>query len=66
MRKEKTEEQVNKEAKRGLRFAAGAVRITGDSASSEDRKRTSGGVFVGFEGKIWESQPMMEESPKYR
>ena len=38
------EEQCNKEAKQGLRFAADSARITDEKAGSEDRQRTSGGV----------------------
>ena len=41
------EEQFNKEAKQGCRFAADAARITDETASSDDREHTSGGVFVG-------------------
>ena len=40
------EEQLNKEAKPGWRFAADAARITDENTNSEDRKHTSGGVFV--------------------
>ena len=40
------EEEFSKEAKQGWRFAADATRITDETASSEDRKHTSGGVFV--------------------
>ena len=40
------EEPFNKEAKQGWRFAADAERITDENAGSEDRKHTSGGVFV--------------------
>ena len=47
LRKEETEEQFNKEAKKGWRFAADAPRITDETAGSEDRKHTSGGVFCG-------------------
>ena len=46
MRKEEMEEQFNKEAKEGWRCAADAARITAERASSEDRKHTTGGVFV--------------------
>ena len=34
------EEQLNKEAKEGWRFAADAARITDERAGSEDQKRT--------------------------
>ena len=40
------EEQINREAHEGWRFAADAARITDERTSREDRKRTSGGVFV--------------------
>ena len=43
LRKEEMEEQINKEAKEGWRFAADAARITDERASSEDRTHTSGG-----------------------
>ena len=46
------EEQVNKEAKQGWKFAADAARITDDRAGSEDRKRTSGGVFVAIDSNV--------------
>ena len=35
-----------------MRFAADAARITDEKASSEDRKRTSGGVFVAADSKL--------------
>ena len=40
------EEQFIVEATEGWRFAADAARITDETAGSEDRKHTSGGVFV--------------------
>ena len=46
LRKEEMEEQFNREAKEGWRLAADAARVTDDRASSEDRKHTSGEVFV--------------------
>ena len=42
------EEQFNREAKEGWRFAASAKRITEETAGDEDRKHTSGGVFVAL------------------
>ena len=45
MKKEEIEEQFNKQAEQGWRFAADAARITDENASREDRKHTSGGVF---------------------
>ena len=57
MRKEEMEEQFNKEAKQGWRFAA---RITDEKAGSGDRKHTSGGLFKAINsnpgaviGKKW-------------
>ena len=47
LRKE-MEEQFNREAA----FAADAARITDDTAGSEDRKRTSGGVFVAVDSNL--------------
>ena len=52
MRKEEMEEQFNKEAKQGWTFAADATRITDENASSEDRKHTSGGVFVAVDSNL--------------
>ena len=43
------EEQFNREAKEGWRFAADVARITDERASNEDRTRTSGGVFVAID-----------------
>ena len=43
---EEMEEQFNKEAKQGWRFASDAARITDVKASSEDRKHTSGEGFA--------------------
>ena len=45
LRKEEKEEQFHREA----RFAADPARITDEGASSEDRKHTSGGVFVAVD-----------------
>ena len=46
MRKEDSEEQLNRETKQAWRFAADAARI------SEDRKHTSGGVFVAIDSNL--------------
>ena len=46
------EEQFNREAQEGWIFAADAARITGEKACSEDRKHTSGGVFVAVVGNL--------------
>ena len=48
LRKEEMEEQFNKEAQQGWRFAANAARTTGETTDSEDRKHTSGGDFCGI------------------
>ena len=52
LRKEELEEQFNKEAKAGWRIAADAARIADKKASSEDRKHTSGGVFVAVDNNL--------------
>ena len=52
LRKEEMEEQFNKEAKQGWRHAADSARITDEKASSEDRKHTSGGVFVAVDSNL--------------
>ena len=46
------EEQFNREAKEGCRCAADAARITDERASSEDRKHTSGGVFIAVDSNL--------------
>ena len=51
MRKEEMEEQFNREAKQGWRCCS-RYRITDATASSEDRKHTSGGVFVAVERNL--------------
>ena len=76
LRKEEMEEQFNKEAKEGWRFAASAARITDERASNEDRTHTSGGVLwqsTATWEQLWEqkkerlsrSQEMKEELPKH-
>ena len=52
LRKEEMEEQFNREAKEGWRCAADAARITDETAGSEDRKHTSGGVFVAVDSNL--------------
>ena len=52
LRKEEMEEQFNKEAKDGWRFATCAARITEEPAGDTDRKHTSGGVFVAFDSNL--------------
>ena len=51
--KEDMEEQFNKEAREGWRCAADAARITDENAGTEDRKHTSGGVFVAVDSNLW-------------
>ena len=51
-RKEEMEEQINRETKEGWRDAADAARITDERASGEDRKHTSGGVFVAVDSNL--------------
>ena len=46
------EEQFNKEAKEGWRFAARAARITEETTSDEDRKHTSGGILVAIDSNL--------------
>ena len=46
LRKEEMEEQFNKEAKEGWRFAADAARITDERAGIEDQKRTHQEVLL--------------------
>ena len=46
------EEQFNRECKQGWMFAADAARITGEVAGSEDRKHTSGGVFIAVDSNL--------------
>ena len=76
LRKEDMKEQYNREAKEGWRFAADAARITDEKASSEDRKHTSGGVFVAVdsylgavvgaeEEQLYQSQATRVELPKH-
>ena len=50
--KEEMEEQLNKEATEGWRFATSAARITEEKAGDEDRKHTSGGVLVAIDSNL--------------
>ena len=52
MRKEGTEEQFSKESMQGWRSEADAARIIDDKASNEDRKHTSGGVFLAIDSTL--------------
>ena len=52
MRQEDMEEQFKKDARQGWRCAADAARVTDGNASSEDRKHTSGGVFVAVDSNL--------------
>ena len=49
LRKEEMEEQFDREAKEGCRLATDAARISDGGVSSDDRKHTSGGVFVAVD-----------------
>ena len=52
LRKDEMEEQVNKDATEGWRFAASAARITEERAGDEDRKHTSGSVLVAVDSNL--------------
>ena len=52
LRKEEMEEQFNREAKEGWRFAADAARISDGRARGEDRQHTSGGVFIAVDSNL--------------
>ena len=52
LRKQEMEETFNKEAKEGWRFAANAAKITEETTGSEDRKHTSGAVFVAIDSNL--------------
>ena len=52
LRKEEMEEQLNKEAREGCRFAASKAGISEETAGDEDRKQTSGGVLVAIVRRI--------------
>ena len=52
MKKEEMEGHFNNEAKQGWRFAADAPTITDENASSEDRRHTSGAVFVAVDSNL--------------
>ena len=51
LRKEEMEEQLHK-AKDGWKFAVSAARITEETTGDEDRKHTSGGVFVAVDSNL--------------
>ena len=50
--KEEIAEWFNKETKEGWRFVADVARIADETAGSEDRKHTSGGVFVAVDSDL--------------
>ena len=52
LRKEEMEEQFNSEAMEGWRFATSAARIAEEMAGAEDRKHTSGRVFVAIDSNL--------------
>ena len=57
------EERFNEEAKEGWRFAASAARITEETAGGEDRKHTSGGVFVAINSNLGAEEGAIESIP---
>ena len=57
------EEQFNKEAKEGWRFAASAARITEETAGNEDRMHTSGGVAVAIDSNLGAEEGATESIP---
>ena len=52
LKEEEMEEQFDKEAKEGWRFAADALRMTDERAGVEDQKHTLGGVFVAVDSNL--------------
>ena len=52
LRKEEMEEQFNREAKEGWRFATSAARITEEMSEDDGRKHTSGGVVVAIDSNL--------------
>ena len=75
LRKEEIEEQFNREAKEGWRFATSAARIMEEMAGDDDREHTSGGVFVAIDvawellcvqkkGQLSRFPEIKEESPR--
>ena len=46
------EEQFNREAKEGWRFATSAARITKEMSGNDDAMHTSGGVFVAIDSNL--------------
>ena len=52
LRREEMEEQFNRQAKEGWRRSADAARITDEKAGSEDRKHTSGEVFIAVDSNL--------------
>ena len=52
MVKQEMDSSFNKGAKQGRRCAADAARITDENASKEDRKHSSGGVFVAVDSNL--------------
>ena len=53
LRKEEMQEQFSKEGKEGWTFGADAAKITDETAGCEDRRHTSGEVFVAVDSSRW-------------
>ena len=66
LRKEELEEQFNRKAKEGWRFAADAARITDERAGREDRQHTSGGVFCCSRQATWEQWLDQKKEQSFR
>ena len=61
LRKEEMEEQFNKEAKQGRRFAADAAIISDGIVSSEDRKHKRREEYALLSTAIWQSWVQKKE-----
>ena len=67
---EEKEEQFNSEAKKGWKCATSAARFTEEMAGNDDRKHTSGGVFVATDSNLgrllWEKKGQLSRFPEGR
>ena len=52
LRKEEMQEQFSKKGKEGWTFGADAATITDETAGCEDRRHTSGEVFVAVDSNL--------------
>ena len=52
LRKQQMEEQFNREAKEGWRFATSAASISEEMAGDDDRKHTSVALFVAIDSNL--------------